>query len=110
MFKKIINKIFGDDMSSDIPFIESINDVLLHIISTDKSVYYIYNTKNPIKDGLGNLMIIVDNKSILEKEIFDESWGLMGGDSYSRYVTSCINVLRREIKIKGEVIIEDKKI
>ncbi len=80
---------------------------ILHFIETNKSMYRIYNIE-PLKESLVSICIERDGISILEKEILDESWGLMGGDSFSRFVSSCINRLRSEIKHSEEVIIKDE--
>lgn len=80
---------------------------LLHLIETDKAKYHIYNID--LLEGTNvSVWIERDGKSILETEIFDESWGTLGGDSFSSFVMSCLNVLRKYIKENNEFIIEDK--
>ncbi|MEK6829105.1 MAG: hypothetical protein AABY15_03180 [Nanoarchaeota archaeon] len=82
---------------------------LLHYIKSDKSEYYIYNIE--CLEGTNvSVWIERDGRSILQPEIFDESWGTMGGDSFSSFVISCLNVLRSDIKKRGEFIIKDERI
>lgn len=81
---------------------------LLHFIETDKATYRIYNIEC-LKDSNVNIWIERDGISILEKEIFEESWSTLGGESFTRFVMSCLEVLRTHISILNEVILKDEK-
>jgi hypothetical protein len=82
---------------------------LLHHIQTDKANYFIYNIK--CLEGTNvSVWIERDGVNILQEEVFEESWGTMGGDSFSSFVISCLNVLRDHIKHNGEFIIKDEMI
>jgi hypothetical protein len=92
---------------------------LLHKIFTDKSEYYIFNIENNPKKDLVSVGVnriyktfygITTTKRILEKEIFDDSWGMLGADSFDSFVRDCLNRVRTYAKEHGEVIIEDIKL
>lgn len=82
---------------------------VLHVIQTDKAKYCVYNIEL-LKDTNVSVWIEKDGISILEEEIFDESYGTLAGNSFSNFVLSCLNRLRGYIKEHNEFIIEDKKI
>lgn len=92
------------------PIKQNVNKLcLLHYIKTDKADYNVYNI-DPIDGTATTIWIERDNVSILESEVFDESWGTLGADSFSTFVSHCLGVLRSDIKSRGEFIIDDKKI
>lgn len=80
---------------------------LLHHIQTDKANYFVYNIE--CLEGTNvSVWIERDGENILQEEVFEESWGTMGGDSFSSFVISCLNILRDKIKRDGEFIIKDE--
>ncbi len=89
---------------------------LIHSIRTDKAAYFVYDTETIQNYDAVNIEIerIPNGTSnptiILEKEIFDESWGGMCGDSFSRLVLTALDDLRKYIKKEGENITEDIKL
>lgn len=64
---------------------------LLHYIETDKAKYHIYNIEC-LEDTNVSLWIERDGKAILQEEIFEESWGTLGADSFTTFVLSCKSI------------------
>jgi hypothetical protein len=88
---------------------------LLHYIKTDYAEYYVYETQT--LQGVDCVNIEIERvdpygkkELILQKEIFEESWGAMGGVAFSSLVIDAIGKLKDLIKDKKEFIIEDKTI
>lgn len=82
---------------------------LMCTIETDCAKYHIYNTETlPGVDWVNIEIERNENgikKIILEKEIFDDSFGAMGGSSFHSLVIDARNHLNGYIKQKGEFII-----
>jgi len=80
----------------------------LYQIKTDKATYIAYNTQT-IKNDWVNIEIEENRngktKIILQNEIFDDSWGTMGGDSFLSLVIDSRNHLLNYIKNKQENIL-----
>jgi len=80
---------------------------VLHLIQTDKAKYCVYNIEI-LKDTNVSVWVERDGVPILMEEILDESWGTLGGDSFSSFVISCLNRVRSYIRQHDEFIIEDR--
>jgi len=81
---------------------------LLHYIKTNEAEYEVYNI-DYLEGTVVSVWIERNGESILEEEIADESLGTLGGESFSRFVRSCLNHTRDYIKDNNEIIIEDEK-
>lgn len=89
---------------------------VLYVIVTDKATYTAYNTQTTTYDAV-NIEIEEENENrsffkwymtkriILEKKLFEDSWGALCGDSFSRLVHNSIDFLEEYIKDKNEIII-----
>ena len=80
----------------------------MYVFTTNKAIYTGYNTQTIQGKDCVNIEIEQDIdgklKVILEKEIFDDSWGSMGGTSFYTLVIESMNHLREYIKSNGETI------
>ncbi len=105
-FKKIYKEIFHKD-----PPRERLK--LLYHIKTDKAFYNAYNTQTVERDWVNieieRIQINKDTKTkiILEDEIFDDSWGACGGDSFYSLVLDSRRHLHSYIKKEKEFIIAE---
>lgn len=88
---------------------------VIHFIKTNEAEYLVYNTQT--LQGIDCVNIEIERVTvtgkkdiILEYEIFEDSFGAMGGDSFHSLVIDALNHLRGYIKERGELIIEDKLI
>lgn len=86
---------------------------MMYKIETDKAVYFAYNTQTIQKDWVN---IEIERQTygsaeiILEKEIFEDSWGAMGGDSFYSLMRSSRRHLIDYIKEKGEFILYESEL
>jgi uncharacterized protein YktB (UPF0637 family) len=87
---------------------------VIHFIKTDYAEYFVYNTQTIKEDWVNIEIERVDfsgkKELVCEQQIFDESFGAMGGDSFTTLVMRALADLKDLIKEKREYIIEDKKI
>jgi len=81
----------------------------IHVIRTNKAVYYIYNI-DYLPGTNVNIWIERNGIPILREEIIEESWGTLGGDSFTSFVMSCLNETRWYIGKSYEHILEDRRI
>lgn len=105
--KNIFNAIFGHHKNKP-------NKVkreclcLLYEIITDKAQYVAYETETAQGLDCVNIEIertSIDNKSlILEQELFEDSWGAMGGESFSRLILSSKYLVYEFIKHNHEIV------
>jgi hypothetical protein len=86
---------------------------LIHYIKTDYAEYFVYNTQT--LQGVDCVNIEIERldpygkkELILQKEIFEDSFGGMCGDSFHSLVIDALWRLNEYIKEKREFIIEDK--
>lgn len=82
---------------------------LIHYVKTDGAEYCVYNIQTSEESSVS--IAVERNKiRILKKEIFEESWGTLGADSFSTFVHHILYHLYEFIKKQNEFIIEDKRI
>lgn len=85
---------------------------ILKVILTDKATYIIYETET--LQGIDCVNIEIEriesgkSKLILEDEIFEESWGAMGGVAFSSLIQDAKNRLDKYIKENAEKILSEK--
>lgn len=85
---------------------------VLYGIETDKATYLVYNTQTTHYDAVNIEIEECRNqkfKIILEKEIFDDSWGALGGESFGRLVHNSKRHLKEYIQTRNESIIKETK-
>lgn len=122
---KIINKILtGIGLGKRTKLRRAVSDIgilkipprerlsVMYIFTTDKKEYIAYNTQTIQNQDCVNIEIVEKTsrdkeKIILEKEIFEDSWGAMGGDSFYSLVIDSKNHLRDYIKSNEEFIISE---
>lgn len=84
---------------------------VLYELKTDKATYIAYNTQTIQGYDCVNIEIEKQvygrNRLILEKEIFDDSFGAMGGDSFYSLMRSSRSHLIDYIKNSGEFILNE---
>lgn len=81
---------------------------VLYKIETDQSIYTAYNTQTIEDYDCVNIEIERFHKGkseiILESELFEDSWGVMGGDSFNRIVIDSKQHLINYINNKNELL------
>lgn len=86
---------------------------IIHIVFTDQALYVMYNTQTIQGKDCVNIeieRISTDSKqTILQKEIFEDSWGAMGGDSFHSMVIDAKRHLNDYIRGCQENILQDVK-
>lgn len=106
--KTLIKKLFGKSN----PIRERLK--VLYKIETDKSVYIAYNTETIQGYDCVNIEIERQhngkNEIILEKELFEDSLGAMGGDSFYSIVIDSQRHLRDYIESAGEFVLNEPEI
>ncbi len=86
---------------------------VMYKFETDKAVYIAYNTETI--QGLDCVNIEIErqykgnNEVILEKELFDDSWGTSNGQAFSSMIQYSKNHLENYIKNVGEFILDETK-
>lgn len=85
---------------------------VMYKFETDKAVYIAYNTETIQGYDCVNIeierQVAGKTKIILQEEIFEDSWGAMGGDSFYSLMKSSQSHLGRYIKSAGEFILKEE--
>lgn len=84
---------------------------LMYKFFTDKAEYYGYNTQTIETDCVNIEIEEVRNgkrRIILQEEIFDNSWGAMGGTAFGGLVQDSKHHLRNYIKANNELLIREE--
>lgn len=86
---------------------------IMHVFLTDKATYIIYNTQTKLGKDCVNIEVErvgYKREIILEDEIFEDSWGAMGGDAFTSLVIDALNHLRKYIEQRHEKILTDARV